>query len=350
MITSDEKTGSRLAPRQNTASAASCTAAPAHTLKKYHSPAPPYTLQDPSPPHLARGRTDPAPTFTLPVGSPGAAPGTHLLPKASHSLVHPVQAFLLPLPGRLHFLPEPFPAPPSQQQQQQPGGAAAEQRGQGARRRPHAGHGPGGTALPPRRLPGLPPATGEAGNGEAEPRGGAAGSRALDGAREGVNRFEAPHGLGGGGLAKREKGWRVGRERDKELRRRPSLPAGGWALSDKARWGLSFSRCGFELGICGCLSAALGFFRLSGNKLGWAHRRSDAWLLRVPRSQAAGRGKKEKKEKKPPGQPASSRAQHGCVAVLCFAAACKVENTRRQVLAGALCSLFRETPLKLLFL
>lgn len=55
MITSDERTGSRLAPRQNTASAASCIAAPAHTLKKYHSPAPPYTLQDPSPPHLARG-------------------------------------------------------------------------------------------------------------------------------------------------------------------------------------------------------------------------------------------------------------------------------------------------------
>lgn len=59
---------------------------------------------------------------------------------------------------------------------------------------------------------------------------------------------------------------------------------------------------------------------------------------------------KRKKEKKPPGQPASSRAQHGCVAVLCFAAACKVENTRRQVLAGALRSLFRETPLKLLSL
>lgn len=41
MITSDEKTGSRLAPRQNTASAASCTAAPAHTLKKYQPTCPP---------------------------------------------------------------------------------------------------------------------------------------------------------------------------------------------------------------------------------------------------------------------------------------------------------------------
>lgn len=80
-------------------------------------------------------------------GGENAASCTHLLPKCAHSLVHLLQASLLPLPSLLHLPPEPPPTPPSQEQQQQPGRAA--QHGRHRRHgRPHAAPRPAGLGLP----------------------------------------------------------------------------------------------------------------------------------------------------------------------------------------------------------
>lgn len=97
---------------------------------------------------------------------------------------------------------------------------------------------------------------------------------------------------------------RVGRERDKKPRSRPSLCAGGWALSDKACWGLPFSECGFQLGICGCLSASLGFLGSRGITLARHIEGAMPGSSVLPAARQLGEGKKKKKKGDETSRPA----------------------------------------------